>query len=258
MPIEGRFDSNTSALKRRIQAHDRYGSHDLNEWVLGFLNLASGLTVLELGCGTGRQTIPVAGKLGNTGKIMAVDVSKSALDELLEISAERGLADRILPVQCEFGKFESSAQAFDRVLSVYALYYATCPAQVFDVVYHALKPNGQFFFCGPSNANNAELREFQRFLQENTTIATTEAAIFMEQLGVALARERFGEVQKFRFENALTFRSEEALYDYWRSYNLYDERLEAAFKNEVAAHFRLYQVFETVKRVVGVRAVKCE
>ncbi len=256
MAIKGKFNVDTRALKQRIKAHDRYGSYDLNEWIFGFLNLTSGLTVLELGCGTGRQTLPVADKLGKSGKIVAVDVSESALDELLESSRACGLADRIAPVQCELDEFESCERAFDRVLCVYALYYAKCSSRIFDVVYQALKLDGQFFYCGPSETNNAELKQFHGCLQGATATAITEASMFMEQVGLSLARERFSEIQVFRFENPLSFRSEEGLYNYWRSYNLYDQRLEAAFKNKAAAHFRRYQVFETVKRVVGVRAVK--
>lgn len=78
----------------------------------------------------------------------------------------------------------------------------------------------------------------------------------MEETGQRLAHEYFTRVEISTFQNSLKFDSAEALYRYWSSYNLYDERLDADFKAATTRHFQTHAVFETVKRVIGVKAFK--
>ena len=58
----GAFDTDAAALARRIDAHDRYGTRDLDPWVMEHLDLAEGQHVLELGASTGAD--PSAGRGG--------------------------------------------------------------------------------------------------------------------------------------------------------------------------------------------------
>src|ERR1019366_9952964 len=81
------------------------------------------------------------------------------------------------------------------------------------------------FFCGPSQRNNGELKEFHDSLwgrADRPVPATKGAAPFMEATGPDLVNEIFGNAEIFHFENPLRFDSPEALYSYWSSYNLYD------------------------------------
>ena len=42
------------------------------------------LSVLDLGCGTGKQSVPIARIIGNKGSLVSVDVSPEALHYLNE------------------------------------------------------------------------------------------------------------------------------------------------------------------------------
>ncbi|HEX2081165.1 MAG TPA: methyltransferase domain-containing protein, partial [Longimicrobium sp.] len=77
--IEGLFNTDTPALARRIQAHEQFGARDLNAWVFEHADLREGLHLLDLGCGTGKQAIPAAQRVGATGRVTAVDLSTEAL-----------------------------------------------------------------------------------------------------------------------------------------------------------------------------------
>ena len=52
-----------------------------------------GQTVLEVGCGHGYFTIPLAQKLGNTGRLLSLDVTQSAVDYVTKKVAEEGLSN---------------------------------------------------------------------------------------------------------------------------------------------------------------------
>lgn len=255
---EGKFNTDTAALKQRIQAHDKFGSNDLNEWILQNLQVAPGHSILDIGCGTGKQTLPIAQIVGAAGHVLAVDLSRESLNILSNSSRESGVEQRIDVLCSEIDDLGENlqAQAFDRVLSSYALYYARHPQTVFEVLYRCLKPGGILFFCGPSKDNNAELKRFHYALRGEQPPAEAGGAVFMEETGQRLAHEYFARVELSTFRNPLRFDSAEALYRYWSSYNLYDERLDSAFRVAAARHFQTNEVFETVKRVIGVKTFK--
>jgi hypothetical protein len=121
-----------------------------------------------------------------------------------------------------------------------------------------MAPASLLFFCGPSVANNAELKQFCAQLDgaSERRPEPDRAIEFMEVTGVELARGLFGEVEELEFENPLRFDSAEALVSYWTSYNLYDPELEEAFELAAQRHFEGNRVFETVKRMRAVRARK--
>jgi len=255
----GAFDTDAAALARRIDAHARYGTRDLDPWVLERVELAEGQRVLELGCGTGKQTLPMAEAVGEGGHILAVDASEEGLGRLRSDAAERGVGGRIAPLRASFDELgrEALGGPFDRVVSCFALYYVRRERPLLETLEAVMAPKGLLFFCGPSRANNAELKRFcERLGGDGEAEGPDRAIKFMERSGVDLARELFGEVEELEFENPLRFDSVEALMSYWTSYNLYDPALEDAFGEAARRHFEQHGAFETVKRVRAVRARK--
>jgi len=257
----GKFDVDASALAQRIRSHDAFGSRDLNQWVLGNLDVAEGLTVLDLGCGMGRQSLPLARLVGVRGRVVSVDVSADALRTLSALAEEADLHERILPIACSLDDAAAAVPRleFDRVLGVYSLYYAKNPEALFRWIHSRLKSGGILFFCGPSAENNAELKRFHDALSSQPAERKlVEAAHFMEHSAPQWVRTLFSSVTLSTFENPLRFDSPQALFDYWSSYNLFDETLVDEFRAAVSEHFRTHSCFETVKRVVGVKAVSAK
>jgi FkbM family methyltransferase len=54
------------------------------EKILSSLNISEGMTLADLGCGPGFFTIPMAQKVGEKGRVYAVDSNQSMLDHLQE------------------------------------------------------------------------------------------------------------------------------------------------------------------------------
>jgi ubiquinone/menaquinone biosynthesis C-methylase UbiE len=253
----GKFDTDSAALARRISAHEQFGSRDVNEWILAQLELAPGHLVLELGCGTGKQTIPIAKAIGEDGHIVAVDISDESVKTLSATAEAQGLRERISPLCTSLDEFNERmySASFDRIVASYSLYYANDPRKVFSEVYRALRPGGILFFCGPSRANNQELKKFHGSLS-NEVLPDTSAAVFMEDTGQQLASELFSSIKISAFENELNFASAYALYTYWSSYNLYCKAVDQRFGQAAKEHFRTHSFFRTTKRAIGVKAIK--
>ena len=72
--MPAKFDSDTAALVARETINSRLSAYDLEEWILEEVNPTDGISVLDLGCGTGKQTFRLATRFPGCS-IVSVDVS---------------------------------------------------------------------------------------------------------------------------------------------------------------------------------------
>ncbi|MCG6538156.1 MAG: class I SAM-dependent methyltransferase [Syntrophales bacterium LBB04] len=63
--------------------------------------IKSGQTVLDLGCGSGTFTISIARMVGETGKVIAVDVQEEMLQLVRKKAAKEGLESRIITLKSD-------------------------------------------------------------------------------------------------------------------------------------------------------------
>jgi ubiquinone/menaquinone biosynthesis C-methylase UbiE len=258
MAISGNFNTDSKALENRINAHSKFGSKDINDWIFENLEVSEGYSIVDLGCGTGKQTLPMAEAVGDKGKIIAVDISKDSLDVLSKEAKKKSVNERIKLVHCGLDELQNNLDenAYDRILSSFSLYYSKNPKEVFLTIKNSLKKGGIFFFCGPSPENNSELKMFHQKLKEVNNVSKSEGALFMENVGQPLVKDLFGNLSINNFENTLRFDSAEALYTYWSSYNLYDPDIDKKFQTAAIEHFKTNNFFETKKRVIGIKVIK--
>jgi ubiquinone/menaquinone biosynthesis C-methylase UbiE len=258
MTAVGRFDRDSAALEQRINTHDRFGSRDLNAWIFESLPAEPGDSVLDLGCGTGKQTIPLAESVGRTGNVVCLDASGDSLTTLQDRADKAGVREVVEPVQAELDDLASVLEGrnFDAIVGSYSLYYAQDHRRLLETIHGLLHVDGVLFFCGPTRANNDELRRFHYGMRGEQPPPDTVGAVFMETEAPRLAEQIFRSVVVSHFDNPLRFDSADALYSYWASYNLYDEGLDDAFRSAASEHFRAHREFTTVKRAVGIRAVR--
>jgi len=246
----GRFDTDSAALRTRIASHERYTSGDMTGWALGHLGAGRDDVVLDLGAGTGQQTLRLA---PDVARVVAVDASPESLSLIASAAPSN--------VTTITGSFDELARRdcptrFTRAISAYALYYADDPRLVLGRIHELLEPGGVLFLCGPSYDNNAEIRRFHQALTGAPAPGPTPASTFMEDTAPAICAELFASVERDAFVNEMRFDSAAALVEYWSSYNLYDPALEDRFRAAADEHFAREDVFVTAKRVVGVRAVR--
>jgi SAM-dependent methyltransferase len=114
--------------------------------LLGRLGLAGGESVLEIGCGTGALTLPVAAAVGERGRVVAVDISEPMLGLARQRVGERGLANiALLLGDAQVFDFEPSA--FDLATSRMGVMFFADPTAAFRNIGGALKPGGRLVFA---------------------------------------------------------------------------------------------------------------
>lgn len=113
--------------------------------VLGALQLHPGEVVADLGAGSGYFTFRMAPKVGETGKVLAVDVQ----DEMLQTLKQRATAKHISNVQV-IRASETDPHlpkgAVDLVLMVDVYHELAHPYEVMEKVRESLKPEGRVAF----------------------------------------------------------------------------------------------------------------
>jgi SAM-dependent methyltransferase len=99
-----------------------------------------GLACLDLGCGPGIVTIDLARRVGPTGRVVAVDRDKAAIDAARERLAAAGL-DNVEFVVSDVYEFEATA-GFDFVFSRLLLHHVSRPGDILRTMWDAVRPGG--------------------------------------------------------------------------------------------------------------------
>jgi SAM-dependent methyltransferase len=114
--------------------------------LLTHLGLTGGESVLEIGCGTGALTLPLAEAVGEHGRVVAVDISEPMLGAARQKVGERGLHNvTLLSGDAQLFGFEPAA--FDLATSRMGVMFFADPAAAFRNIKSALRPGGRLAFA---------------------------------------------------------------------------------------------------------------
>ena len=114
--------------------------------LLARLGLAGGESVLEIGCGTGALTLPLAEAVGEHGRVVAVDISEPMLGAARQKVGERALKNvTLLSGDAQVFAFEPGG--FDLATSRMGVMFFADPEAAFRNIKGALKPGGRLVFA---------------------------------------------------------------------------------------------------------------
>ncbi len=111
--------------------------------------VSPGMTVLEVGCGVGYFSIPMAGMVGNSGKVIAVDLQPQMLNILKRRAEKAGVADHIELIKCEKDRLGINIEAADFALVFAMLHEVPDQARLLGEIHHCLKEGGKLLLAEP-------------------------------------------------------------------------------------------------------------
>jgi ubiquinone/menaquinone biosynthesis C-methylase UbiE len=115
---------------------------NVTDAIVEVAQVAPGMHVLDLACGTGEPTISLAMRLEGTGEVIGVDVSAEPLKVAAERAALRHLAN-VRFQNADVHQLPFSDQAFDRITSrLGVMFFADLPVAAREM-YRVLKPGGR-------------------------------------------------------------------------------------------------------------------
>ena len=114
--------------------------------LLACLRLTGGESVLEIGCGTGAVTLPLAKAVGEHGRVVAVDISEPMLVAARQRVGEEGVHNATLLLgDAQVFAFEQAT--FDVATSRMGVMFFADPVTAFRNIAGALKPGGRLVFA---------------------------------------------------------------------------------------------------------------
>jgi ubiquinone/menaquinone biosynthesis C-methylase UbiE len=112
--------------------------------------IAPGDTVLDIGCGPGLFTLAIARKVGDTGRVIAVDIQEEMLKLLEKKARDEGLSHRIRIHKAEpdsLGLAEPGR--INAAFAFYVVHEVPDMARLMQEVFSHLVPGGTFLIVEP-------------------------------------------------------------------------------------------------------------
>jgi SAM-dependent methyltransferase len=118
----------------------------VNDLLLARSAVAPGQKVLEVGCGTGAATVPLAETVGGTGEVVGIDISEPMLAAARERISHSGLRNiTLLQADAQVHAFEPNR--FDLIASRFGVMFFADPTAAFRNLLGAARPRGGLCFA---------------------------------------------------------------------------------------------------------------
>jgi ubiquinone/menaquinone biosynthesis C-methylase UbiE len=135
-------------LQARLAINAKASAVDFQQWVQDKVKVRQGDNVLDVGCGTGAQSLRFLDRVGAGGSVFAVDAMATSIEHLRKAAEGRNLTAEVADMM-DLGAMIGNRK-FDVAACTYAIYYAKEPSAVLQTMYDALNPGGRLMVCVPS------------------------------------------------------------------------------------------------------------
>lgn len=144
--------------------------------ILG-LYVTEGMKVLDIGCGMGFFSLPLARIVNSHGKVVCVDVQEKMIKTLKKRAEKAGLTDRIETRVCHRDSLDLDGlnKEVDFVLAFAVIHEVSNVCSFLSDVYKVLKPSGRFLIVEPKG--HVSGKDFEKTL----SVAQRRGFILSEQ-----------------------------------------------------------------------------
>lgn len=224
------------SLTRRIDSHKNYSNFDLHDWVSQRFNIATGSSVLDLGCGSGNLTDFFSRSVGSEGSVVGIDKDPELI---VQASARHPQGDG-KPVRFSVADFDQPlprpGTPFDWIFAVYSLYYTNRADELMQDLAGMLKRGGHLVIIGPGPENGID----QEAINLQVTGRNPKPEYLQRQERLAneffpLARQIFSRraIERQIVDSTMTFPSRAAFCDYYFSTLLWRDSIEGRTPDDV-------------------------
>ena len=205
--------STAEKLNTRISIHSKYSTNKqgFGNWIASHYDIRDGMSVLELGCGTGDMWTGKQETIRRCSRLVLSDFSEGMLEKAKETLRDYdGIEYRVIDIQdIPFGDNE-----FDLVIANMMLYHVPDLQQGLREVRRVLKENGKF--CCATFGEHG-MMEYIHGLFGMQPEKGGSGSGFTLQNGAGKLSPVFSDIQELRYEDALEVTDVEDMVDYIHS-----------------------------------------
>ena len=134
-------DLKVDEWSQKFEVESREVFHQRDE-IVAAIGLKPGMTMADIGAGTGLFTVPFSKAVGATGTVYAVDIARNFLTHI-KARAERAKAGNVETVLCTDRSVELPKDSIDLAFICDVYHHFEYPEASLSSLYKALKPGGQ-------------------------------------------------------------------------------------------------------------------
>lgn len=244
----------TSQLDSRRDINKKFGSCDLDEWIVANIKIRDGENILDVGCGTGNHLVRFS-ELYKYSYFVGIDASETSIQKARVLAKNREAEVNFFVQSMENIKENFESHSYDNIMSIYALYYAHNTNDLLDALKNILKKNGRMMILSPCEGNNEGWYGFlRRFMEIPEEIEATN--YFMDDHVIPYAKKNFSEIEMLPFVNEIVIPSFRDLKRYWEANIYHKEKYDAAFSSRAKEFFERNEKFTFAKRALLVKMHK--
>ncbi len=256
----------TEAIRRRCVAtiHKRFGNADLASWNIANLGLASGERVIDIGCGVGHITIPLARAVAPEGQAKGID------NEPDYAAAWDALDKSDLPVSFDLWRWGAPWPwpngSFDAALANCTFSILPDLDLAVEEVVRILRPGGRALITGSAPDDQADFMHMHwELVGEHPTAESAARGRDVSTEVWPLLDEILGPGKRVDFANDLTFERPKDVVEFYATGKLYgllatdsqtrDDLLDLIY-HAAEAHISKHGTFIVKRRLVGSLYIK--
>ena len=242
--MEIHYKETTKDLLTRIDIHEKYGTHNIDQWTTEVLQPRPGMKILDVGCGAGKQCFLYSDATSRRASIIGGDFSAELLDRARARNLERG--DHCEFIFLDFNKhFDFPDNSFDLLSSAFAIYYASDLKFTFGEARRVLKPGGRLFVTGPLPENKKMFYDIIREATHKPIPPMPGSSRFKGEI-YGTIEGLFTSTQLLLFENPIVFPQVEPFMDYTQASLSEDRKLWSSMFN---GHEEYKEVIGQIEKV---------
>lgn len=124
-----------------VELENPFAKGSQSKVVISGLDVNAGMTILDIGCGPGRISIPLAKAVGEGGKIISVDIQPEMLN-IVQRKADKDRVSNITFVNHSMGEGNLENYYADRAVLAAVLGEIPNRTVALEEIYNSLKPGG--------------------------------------------------------------------------------------------------------------------
>jgi ubiquinone/menaquinone biosynthesis C-methylase UbiE len=221
------YQETSSDLQTRINIHDAFGTKDIDKWMLEVLPLEREMTILDVGCGAGKQCFSYLTHLSGKATIIGGDVSEELLGKAQQENQKLG--KKVTFQHLNFNEdFPFPDGKFDLASCSFAIYYAENIPFTIKELHRVLKTGGYLFTTGPMPENKQMFYNVIREATGKVIPPMPGSSRYASEIFDTI-KSLFSSVELLIFENPLTFPSVDPFLSYTRASLSEDRKLWNSF-----------------------------
>lgn len=128
-------------LRWLVELDNPFARTNRAAFIVEHLGLQPGMAVLDVGCGPGRLTIPVAQQVGEQGEVVAIDIQSGMISRAQQKAKDANVTN-VQFLHAGVGEGRLGQEQFDRALLVTVLGEIPDREAALREIFEALKPEG--------------------------------------------------------------------------------------------------------------------